>query len=232
MEKKPIEIWYGDLDETDTAYRKNWLLLGPDERSRAGKITNAVHRNQYVSAQGMIRTLLSRYTQTDPNNIVFGKGEYGKPYLASDRRVDFNLSHSGGKMALAIGRCGPIGVDIETWKPRINLPGLAKKCFADEERIHWESLPEKLQLPAFYDFWTKKESFVKAVGRGIAMGVHRCVISPEDSMRFLSIPEIYGVPEDWKVFTLDVGEAVSGALTVSNRPYEITLRNFNQGLML
>lgn len=180
----------------------------------------------------MIRALLSRYTKTDPGNIEFGKGEYGKPYLASDRSVDFNLSHSGGKMALAIGRYAPIGLDIETWKPRVNLPGLVKKCFADEERIYWESLPENLQSQTFYDFWTKKESFVKAVGRGIAMGMHRCVISPGDPMRFLSIPDIYGAPEDWKVLALDVGEAVSGALTVPNRPYEIIVRNINEGLML
>ncbi len=229
MEKKLIEVWHGDLDETDSAYQDNWALLGHDERGRAGKITNAIHRNQYVNAQGMIRTLLSHYTKTDPENIVFGKGEYGKPYLTSDRSIDFNLSHSGGKMALAVGRFGPIGVDIEIWKSRHNLPGLVKKCFADEERIYWESLPEKLKLPAFHDFWTKKESFVKAVGRGIAMGMHRCVISPEDSMHFLSIPDTYGAAEDWKVFALDVGEAISGALTVPNRPCEIIVRNFNQG---
>ena len=51
-------------------------------------------------------------------------------------------------------------------------------------------------------------------------------------MRFLSIPEIYGAPEDWKVLALDVGEAVSGALTVPNRPYEIIVRNINEGVML
>lgn len=232
VEKNLIEVWYGELDEADSAYRDSWVLLGPDERGRAEKITNTKHRNQYVNAQGTIRNLLSQYTKTEPQEIVFGKGEYGKPYLVSNRNIDFNLSHSGSKMAFAIGRRCPLGVDIEIWKHRTHLAGLVKKCFSDEERIYWESLPEEMKLPAFHDFWTKKESFVKAVGRGIAMGMSRCVISPDDAMHFLAIPDIYGYPEDWKVIELDLGEGISGALTVPNRPCEIKIRNFRPGLML
>ena len=225
VENNLIEIWYGDMESSDSDYHENWKLLGADEQCRAEKITNAKQRNQYVFAQGRVRTLLSRYAKTEPQEILFGKGDYGKPYLISDRSIDFNLSHSGGKLVVAVGYQCPLGVDIEIWKHRMHLSGLVKKCFADQERFYWEALPEEQKLPAFHDFWTKKESFVKAVGRGIAMGMNRCVISPTNPVRFLSIPDIYGSPEDWTVIPLNLGEGISGALSLPNRSCEIRIRN-------
>lgn len=226
MNNNLIEVWYGDLDSMDPDYQENWKLLGVDEQCRAEKFTNAKQRNQYVVAQGMVRTLLSRYTKTEPQEIIFGKEDYGKPYLISDRSIDFNLSHSGSKLAIAVGHQCSLGVDIEIWKPRLHLSGLVKKCFADEEIMFWEALPEEQKLQAFHDFWTKKESFVKAVGRGIAMGMNRCVISSKDPMRFLSIPDVYGSPEDWKVIALNLGEGISGALSLPNRSCKIRIRDF------
>jgi 4'-phosphopantetheinyl transferase len=112
------------------------------------------------------------------------------------------LSHTGNKFVLAVGNIGDMGIDLEKHRDRTNMPGLVEKCFSDEERIYWHALPDMQKTDMFFRFWVRKEAFVKAVGRGIALGIERCVVDPESQAFFLNIPEAYGLASDWKILDI------------------------------
>lgn len=83
----------------------------------------------------------------------------GKPRI-KDCPYQFNLSHSGDYLALAVGET-PLGIDIE--KIAKIRPKVLEKCFspAEQRRVQAEG------AEAFYEIWCKKESYAKYLGQGI-----------------------------------------------------------------
>jgi len=70
-------------------------------------------------------------------------------------------------------------------------------------------LPEDRKDAFFYRLWTRKESFVKAVGIGVGLDVSRVVSSLVGAARFLSVPEGAGRLEigRWSIWILAVALA-------------------------
>jgi len=112
-------------------------------------------------------------------------------------------------MMVAVGLHDRIGVDIEEWNERTDCG-----CFAEVERCFWNGFPEDRKDAFFYRLWTRKESFVKAVGIGIGLDVSRVVSSSVGAARFLSVPEGFGPAGNWALVDLDFGSGISAALTV------------------
>ncbi len=140
------------------------------------------------SSEPFLREILADYVQIPAAELVFERGEFGKPTLRDFPEWHFNVSHSGEKMLLAISHDMPVGIDVEQIKPRRSLADLVKKCFAPSEQTYWFNLPENEKLTVFYDFWTRKESVVKGIGRGIALGLNRCEIDVNQPNHFLNLP--------------------------------------------
>jgi 4'-phosphopantetheinyl transferase len=99
---------------------------------------------------------------------------------------------------------------------RNSMSEIAKRCFSDSEYNAWHLLPPGEQVAAFFRLWTIKEAFVKAVGRGLAVGLERCEVDTEDYGRFLAIPEEYGDASAWKIVELACDAGFSAALVVPN----------------
>ena len=115
-------------------------------------------------------------------------------------------------------------VDIEQCKPRENLAALVKKCFSVDEVIYWQQLSSTEQNRQFYQFWTRKEAFVKATGLGISLGLKDCVINPNQPQQFLSVPESCGLAEDWHSRDIDLGENLCAALVANKAIARINRR--------
>ena len=98
------------------------------------------------------------------DQIVFARGEKGKPYVANADNVFFNISHSGDYLAVAVADC-QVGVDIEKRK-NANI-GIAKRFFTEEEFDYISFDNDK-----FFEIWTLKESYVKYLGCGISGGLN------------------------------------------------------------
>jgi 4'-phosphopantetheinyl transferase len=58
---------------------------------------------------------------------------------------------------------------------------------------------------------------VKAVGRGLAVGLQHCVIAPGTPPYFISLPKNYGKPSDWRLFDLNLKADLYGALVIENK---------------
>lgn len=88
--------------------------------------------------------------------------QHGRPYL--DHKIDFNISHSSEYVVCSITDAGRIGIDIE----RIKTVDLAdfEQCMTIEE---WKKIKQAAnRCRVFYNYWTIKESVLKADGRGLS----------------------------------------------------------------
>lgn len=210
-----IHVWHLNLAVTPVDQEALWNALDPSERHRCSQLRSDIHKQRFIATQGTLRILLSRYLGLAPHMLRFERGEHGKPRLAGtepDRGLVFNVSHSGDRALFAVGLEMALGVDIEIRRPLTHIEGLVERCFAPSERDRWQSLPPSERLPAFFDVWTYKEAFIKAVGRGFGLGLTRCVLSSDEIPRWEQIPESCGNPDDWVLRNLNLGEDVSAAL--------------------
>ncbi|MDD5319255.1 MAG: 4'-phosphopantetheinyl transferase superfamily protein [Methylococcales bacterium] len=223
MKTEIIKIWYGNITAEDVHYQAYWSVLDEAEQAHAGKLKNPLLRRRYVEVYGRLRNVLAKILNQSPEKIRIKKAAHGKPYLADHPELAFNLSHSADRLIIAVGWLCQLGVDIEFCKQRINLSGLVEKCFAEEEAAYWNKLPEDRKQTEFYRFWTRKEAFVKATGRGIGLGLHHCVINPEKPTEFLTVPAAYEPVSAWHVLDIDLGQGISCAVVADKEIVIVSL---------
>lgn len=219
-----IDVWLEQLTVTDEEHRYYWSLLDKNEQDKASRFVQAMHGRRYVVSHGKLRLILSEYLGMPPEKIGYVEQTFGKPVIVIDgleHEVKFNLAHSVDKMLVAVGTDEQIGVDIEVWNSKIDCAAIANICFAEVERRFWNGLPKNSKDEFFYRLWTRKESFVKAVGVGLGLDVAKVVSSSLAGVgRFLSVPEGYGSAGDWTLVDLDFGSGTSAALTVPAKCYK------------
>jgi len=114
----------------------------------------------------LIRVIAIYQLGIGSRQIQLGKNKYGKPFLKDQVDFHFNISHSGEWVVCAVDD-EPIGIDIEKIQD-IDL-SIADRLFSMQEFIDIHALPQKEQLPYFYDIWTLKESYIKAWGKGLSI---------------------------------------------------------------
>jgi 4'-phosphopantetheinyl transferase len=224
--KKVIEVWLGTLvKETDN--NNLWPLLSKAEQNKASLIKSDIQRVQYIEVRAKLRWVLASFINIKPQQLIFALEKHGKPYLPEYSDYHFNISHSGDQLAIAVAKHCPLGVDIEQWKRKADFEALVKRCFATEEQLYWQALADEHKKREFYRFWTRKEAFVKATGRGIALGLDQCVVSPENLAAFLKIPSDYCPASDWKILDLNFPEGFSGALVARACNINVRIKSLN-----
>jgi 4'-phosphopantetheinyl transferase len=200
-----LKLFQVDLSQSVTAELIN--LLSFEERRFAETMQNPALKSQHLKVRIAVRQILAVYLNQSAAKIRILKTAYGKPYLANYPDCQFNISHSGNTLLVAVGNVIALGIDIEQAKPhRRDFTGLVKKCFAEPEQTFWIQLPDCEKSAQFYRFWTRKEAFVKAVGRGVALGLQSCVIGGNEKPYFVSIPKDCGQATDWQLFDLTLAQ--------------------------
>lgn len=200
-------------------------VLSQEEQRFAQMMHNEVLKKQYITVRIGLRQILALYLNKTCDAITIVKTEYGKPYLIDYPNCHFNISHSGDFLLIAISQLGAVGIDIEQIKSYSrDFSALVAKCFATSEQHYWHNLADNEKVAEFYRFWTRKEAFVKAVGRGLAMGLQSCVIASEKPPRFMGLPQEYGRPSDWRLFDLSLNSGLYGALVLENGKIPVNFR--------
>lgn len=219
-----IEIWHGNIlpdeDGWDNLSRHEcWTLLNEEEKQRALQFSRLDLQKKFVKTRGVLRQILASYLDLKPQKIIIKTAKYGKPYLTNDA-LNFNLSHTGNQFVIAVSDTGNIGIDIEQYRDRKSISGLVEKCFSKIERDYWNNLSEQQKNIMFYRFWVRKESFVKAVGRGIALGLDQCIVNPEEQDYFLEIPSEYGQASSWRIIDIPIDNNSPCAAVIKNKPFK------------
>lgn len=135
-----------------------------------------------------VRLLLQPFTQGDVGRLVFEYTDTGKPYIRHFP-LFFNVSHSFERMVVAIDEY-PVGIDIERVVDR-DIGLICRRFFSPFESSYVCHEREG-HLFRFYEVWTAKESYLKAVGSGLN-GIKRCSVVSADG--------VFTVSEDpnWKI---------------------------------
>jgi 4'-phosphopantetheinyl transferase len=141
--------------------------LCASERERADRFQFRADYDRYVIARAALRLQLGAFLDCDPKSLLFQYTSHGKPFIERCG-IEFNLSHSGDWVLFAFSSSAEIGVDIEHTRPMPDMRDVAKQNFAAAEFAHWEATPEQDRPDAFYRCWTRKESFIKAIGEGLS----------------------------------------------------------------
>jgi 4'-phosphopantetheinyl transferase len=162
-----VHVWHTSLVVSDDELEHHNTLLSPDERRYAERFTNDSTKLQFVVGRAKLRELLGRYANQHPHDLRFGITREGKPFLASAREFEFNLTHSGEIVIYGVGRSRPVGVDVEHIKPIPRALELSKRYMAPEEHELVASASPDERDRTFLSLWVKREGSGKAYGVGI-----------------------------------------------------------------
>jgi 4'-phosphopantetheinyl transferase len=181
-----VHVWLAFetlLDDPANAERFA-ALMSEDERARDRRFLAEPPRRLHLLARGMQREVLSSYLPgTSPRELRFISGEAGRPALAPPfdaSELVFNLSHVNGLVVLAVARGASLGVDVEIYDKKVRLE-VARRFFSSVEADALEALPGDAQPRRFMRLWTLKESYLKAVGTGIAGGLASMTFRIDDA---------------------------------------------------
>lgn len=168
---KAVHVWAIDLVGLAEKYQLLYSFLSSDERSRASSfLVESAHR-QYVLTRGALRSILSLYVARAPEMVTIEYGDHGKPYYPhrlNNLDLQFNISHSADMALCAMSRGAQVGIDIEKISSKESLSDLSNMIFTREERRVMAYLKQDW-LESFFECWTYKEAYVKAVGRGLSL---------------------------------------------------------------
>ncbi len=215
-----VDIHMGHIAAQSDNDARYLTCLSDEEIAKINAIKKAAQRSRLIETRAFLRQHLAHYTGQPAPAIRIERSEHGKPYLTDFPRIQFNLSHSGDSLLLAICKHSPpglmLGVDIEVIRPRVNLPGVVSKCFSIPEQAAWQQLPRHQQLAAFFQSWTAKEAFAKAIGRGLAIGLHHVEIQSEPDYCLANIPAQYGSAEHWQLHALTIHQRHAAMLCINS----------------
>lgn len=217
-----VHVWCSSLTRPSADIRTMASHLSPDEQARAAKFHFDHHRQQYLYGRGLLRTLIGHYQQISPQAVTFTYGPQGKPALA-DADLRFNLSHAGGLALLAFTRNREIGVDIEQIRPLADAAHMARRFFAPAEVATYTAVAEPHKPQAFFNCWTRKEAYIKAIGEGLSCPLHSFEVSlqPGQPAALLQIGGSATAAAAWTLHSLDPAPGYVGAVIAHGNDWQL-----------
>ncbi len=164
-----VELWISDL--ADFPLAGDQPPAGRQERRRALRL-----RQRFL-----VRLLLGSYLNRPGKDIRFEYGKAGKPALVAElaaSELQFNLSHSGSWLALAVSRTTPVGVDIECRRELPRASALARRFLSAAEAQTIADLPEPERSERFLVLWSRREALVKAMGVSVIASLESIELDP------------------------------------------------------
>ncbi len=175
-----VHVWRADLGLEAAYLRRLEQNLSADERGRASRFRFARDRDRFIGARGLLREILALYLNASPGRLSFGYGAHGKPFLAGEEHstLRFNVSHSFDAMLLAIGHMREVGVDVEGVRNNgVAMEEIAETVLSEPEKQALARFGGEDKRTTFLRFWTLKEAYIKADGRGVSLPLERIDVS-------------------------------------------------------
>ncbi len=222
---KGVHVWRASLRQPPAVVEAFLGTLAPDEEARARRFRHEKDRQAYIVARGLLRLLLAHYLRRTAGEIRFSVNPYGKPALdppPGEAPLQFNLSHSADLVLLAVADGREVGVDVERVRTMSDLEGLAERYFAEREYRELCALPDVHRQAAFFNCWSRKEAFIKALGKGLAFPLDQFEVSfgPGEParLRWTLDPALAG---RWSLHALPVDPGYAAALVVEGTDWHL-----------
>jgi 4'-phosphopantetheinyl transferase len=221
-----IHLWSWPLDLPASRIEALRRALSEEEGRRADRFRTGQLRNRFVAGRGTLRSVLARYLGLQPRQLQLTYEPLGKPVLATavgPGRLHFNISHSHGLALLAVADGREVGVDLEQIRPMPNAARLVERFFSPQENRQWRRLPPEAQPTAFFQAWTRKEAWLKAIGSGLSFPLSQFCVSllPGEQARVLSIRGDTAEAAQWWLDSCEPSPGYVAAVAVQGRPAAI-----------
>ncbi len=204
-------------------------LLDAGERERRLRFRFEKHRHQFLVSHALVRVTLSRYAPVPPEDWRFVTNAYGRPELVGEGlpRLRFNLSHTDGMAVCAVALDVDVGADVEDSQRPGQTVELADSFFSRSEVQALRSLPVERQRERFFDYWTLKESYIKARGAGLSLPLDQFAfhLEPGRPPRISFDPRLVDDPETWQFVQVRLSPEHPAAVAVRRtRGLPLTVR--------
>ena len=247
-----VHLWYMSVTDTRILLDNHLSILDEEEKYRANRFHFEPDRIRFILAHGSLRSLLARYTGSDPALIRFKQNRYGKPFLQHPHSpVQFNVTHSAGFIIHAVAHGPELGVDVELVRNSAGLASVASYFAPGEQAWLRAADPEKRDV-RFFTFWVCKEAYIKALGRGLSKSLESFEISLEarkertkgmegageiegiEAMepRILSDSEDDAASASWRLVLFEPVQDVLGCLAVNSAAKIVELREYGTSTIL
>lgn len=153
-----------------------WPLLDEGEKRRASTIARPGMRDRFVVSRGLRRHVLAACIGCGTDALRFDE-EDGKPRLIDGGGWDFNQTHSGAHVAVAVSR-KPVGIDLEVMRPVREQEAIVRRYFHPDEVEAWLGLAPGERREAFFVLWSAREAALKCAGLGLARGLGVTRVDP------------------------------------------------------
>ncbi len=219
-----VEVIVARPDVGSEAVSASAQLLTDQERQRAARFAFEPDRRRFIVARALLRQLLAARLGVRPEAIELAAAARGKPALAgclaaSDLR--FNVSHCQDVAVYAFSSGREVGIDVEAVRELPDADDVAARWFSRQEYATYRTLEPGDRALGFFQCWTRKEAFIKALGDGLFHPLDRFDVSlaPGEPARILRVEDVPGDRCRWR---LEGFSPVPGfvAAVVAERPIE------------
>lgn len=171
-----IKVFTLQLHEADylPEFQDELLQYLPEAgRIRVQDRLNMTSKLHTVAGELLARYSVGKYINNSEQEIILRFGEKGKPHIENLTNVHFNISHSGNYIVCAVAGT-EIGIDVERVR-KVNLR-VAERFFSAPEIHDLMACNEETRMQYFITLWTIKESYLKAIGRGLTQHLNSFTI--------------------------------------------------------
>ena len=202
-----IELVVTRLTVGPGTVRASAVLLSDDERQRASRFAFDRDARRYIVARARLRQLLGVRLSVPPQSVAFVYGAHGKPGLArqfAHAGLCFNVSHCDDVAVYAFAHGRAVGIDVEAIRVVVDADVIAARLFARRENEAYQALDPREKPLGFFNCWTRKEAFIKAVGDGLSRPLDRFEVSlaPGEPAKLLRVENTPGDESGWSLDSL------------------------------
>jgi 4'-phosphopantetheinyl transferase len=212
-----VVLWWATLAASDEEVARVSGWLAPAEHARAARFGREALSRRYVLGRALLRWTLGNALSLPPSAVPIVRGVRGRPQLATDVGIDFNVSHTEGVALIGIARAGRIGVDVERADRDVRADGLARKFLTAAEQATLVPLPEAERRARFLRYWTCKEAMSKATGDGLSAPLRLLEVRLADAIELGWGPAPYE-PARWRLHAVDVPDGYLATLALWSDP--------------
>ena len=139
--------------------------------------------DQHGTAELLLNRSLEQCTDVQ-TPARYHRNEHGKPYLTETPEIYVNWYNSRDYVICAFSD-QEVGIDLQKMdrEPKENL---IRKALTEEEQEFYRSVPKPERQKLFYQYWSVKESFLKALGTGFYTSLHTFQVDMEEEQPRIS----------------------------------------------
>jgi 4'-phosphopantetheinyl transferase len=223
-----VDLWQAYPDqfrEQDTIDHLEQCLT-TTEKDKIQQCLRSKERHIKLVSRAFVRHALSKYIDEAADKINFAYSRHGKPKLADHKNLSFNLSHCNDCIVLAVSSGAEVGVDIERIRYKPSLMQIDDFFFDAKELEDLGQLNGNSKQRRFFDYWTLKESYIKATGQGLTAPLNKIGFAI-DQDRIQVEPIKDNINQDWKSWLWPISNQHRLALTIDDsQENPIGIRHF------